>query len=210
MGGGSVDILENEVVGVANGGSDNGDDSHEPVLEQTGQGRVERLAAGPETREGQDTLTTKLLDQTTLGEDDTQDVAKRGQRDKHGQGTLGALAKHVAEERGGHETLAGEDLLLGHTRKVRDVDEHVEDRDGADGERRGDLERADGVLGLAEGVVGVAVADIGPDDAVKRGDDTISAAGRALKGVGQVVGGVLEVDERRDDDDEHDDELDRA
>lgn len=157
------------------------------MLKQTGQGSVEGSVAGEESRKGQNALTAKLLDKTALREDDTQDVAKGRQGDEHGERSLGSLAKHVSKERGGNKALGFENLLLGHTGKVRNVGEHVEDRDGADGQGGGDPEGSGRVLGLAEGVVCVAVADETPDDVVKRSDDTIGTTGSALKGIVKAV-----------------------
>lgn len=180
-------LLENKVVSITCRWCKDSNHGNGPVLKQTGQGSVEGPVAGEESRKGQNTLTTKLLDKTALREDDTQDVAKGRQGNEHGERSLGPLAKHVSEERGGNKALGFENLRLGHTGKVRNVGEHVQDRDGADGQGSGNLEGSGWVLGLAEGVVCVAVANETPNDVVKRGDDTIGTTGSALKGVVQAV-----------------------
>lgn len=180
------------------------------MLKQTGQGSVEGPVAGEESRKGQNTLTAKLLDKTALGEDDTQDVTKGRQGDEDGERSLGPLAKHVSEKRGGNKALGLENLLLGHAGKVRNVGEHVQDRDGADGQGRGNPEGSGRVLGLAEGVVCVAVADETPDDVVKRGDDTIGTTGGALKGIVKAVDllDLFDIGQGRNDDNDDDANLD--
>jgi hypothetical protein len=205
-----VNILENKIISIARRRCQNRDDSHEPMFKQTSQRRVEGLATAPEPGEWQDALTTELLHQTALREDDTQDVTKGGESDEDRQSALGTFAKHVSEKGGSNEALGGENLLLGHTGKVGNVDEHIQDRDGADGEGRSDLECADGVLHLAHGVVGVGVSDVTPDDVVQRRHDAIGTSSGALERVGEVLGGVLEVDQRRNDDDENNAELDNS
>lgn len=210
------DILENEVVGIAWWGSEDNNDTDQPMLEETSERRIERSVARPESRKGQNTLTAKFLNKSTLGEDDTEDVSKGRQGNKDGERALRGVAKDVAEERSGDETLGSENLLLGHGGEIGNVDEHVHDGDGADGQGRGNLEGALRVLGLAEGVVGVAVADITPDDVVQGRDDAIGAAGGALKGVGEVVGLLVDLEvaaqrhEAGNDDDEDDEQLDDA
>lgn len=182
------------------------------MLKQTGQGSVEGSVAGEESRKGQNTLTTKLLDKTALGEDDTQDVAKCRQGDEDGERSLGPLAKHVSEERGGNEALGFENLCLGHAGKVRNVGEHVQDRDGANGQGSGNLEGSGRVLGLAESVVCVAVADETPNDVIKGGDDTIGTTGRALEGIVKAVDllDLFDVGQGRDDDNDDNANLDNT
>lgn len=186
------------------------------MLKETSQGSVEWSVAGPEAGEGQDTLTAKLLDKTTLREDDTEDVAKGRESDKDRQSALGSAAENVTEERGGDETLGGENLLGRDSSKVGNVDEHVDYGDGDDGDGSSDLESADGVLGLAEGVVGVAVTDETPDDVVESGDNTVGATGGSLECVVEVVGLLVDLemsaesDEAAEDDDENNDDLDYA
>jgi len=211
------DDVEDEVVRVAGRRGEHDDDGHEPVLEEAGERRVEGLVAGPEAREGQDALAPDLLHQPALREDDGEHVAEGGQRDEDRERALGLLAEDVAEEGGGEDAARGDDLLARHGGEVGDVREHVEDGDQAKGERRGDLERAHGVLRLGQGVVRVAVADVRPDDVVQRGDDAVRAARRAGEGVGEVVGLLdaglqvaREGGEAGADDDEEDDELDDA
>lgn len=182
------------------------------MLKQTGQRGVEGTVAGEESRKGQNTLTTKLLDKTALGEDDTQDVAKSRQGDENGESSLGSLTKHVSEERGGNKSLGFENLLLGHTGEIRNVGEHVQEGDGANSQGSGNPESSGRVLGLAEGVVGVAVADETPNDVVKRGDDTIGASSGALKGVVEAVDllDLLDVGQRCNDDDDDNANLDNT
>lgn len=210
------DKVENEVVSITRRRCEDDNDTDQPMLKETGKRSVERSVAGPEAGKGEDTLTTKLLNETTLRENDTENIAKSRKSDKDGQGTLGSAAKDVAEERGSDETLGSEDLVSGDGGKVGNVDEHVEDRDGDDGNRGGNLESADGVLCLAEGVVGVGVADKTPDDVVQGSDDTVGASSGSLKGVGQVVGLLVnlevttESNETTKDDDQDDDDLDNT
>lgn len=186
------------------------------MLKETSQRSIERAVAGPEAGKGQDTLTTELLHKTTLGEDDAEDVAKSRQGDKDGQGTLGGGTHDVAEQRGSNQTLRGDDLGLGDGGKVGNVDEHVQDRDGDDGDGSGNLESAHRVSGLAQGVVGVAVTDKTPDDVVEGGHDTVSGGLFAVKGILKVVGLLVELDvttegsETGNDDDQDDDDLDYA
>lgn len=182
------------------------------MLKEAGERGVEGAVAGPEAGKGQDALAAELLDKAALGEDDAEDVAKGGEGDKDGEGALGRLAVHVAEERGGNEALGLEHLRLGDGGKVGDVGEHVEDRDGADGEGRGKLEGARRVLGLAEGVVGVAVPDEAPDDVVEGRHDAVGAAVGALKGIVQVVdfANLFQIGERGDNDEDNDENLDYA
>lgn len=153
------------------------------MLEQASQGRVERLVAGEEAGERQDTLTAQLLNDTTLREDDRHDVAESRESDEDGESTLSLGAEDVAEERGGKDAATVGNLIAGNGGEVGNVDKHVHDANGDDGDRCGALEGADGVLHLGHGVVGVAVADVRPDDVVKRRHDTVRRAGRALKSV---------------------------
>lgn len=203
-------LLENEVVSIACRWCKDSNHGNGPVLKQTGQGSVERTVAGEESRKGQNTLTAKLLDKTALGEDDTQDVAKGRQGDENGESSLGPLTKHVSEEGGGNKSLGFENLLLGHTGKIRNVGEHVQDGDGTNGQGSGNLESSGRVLGLAEGVVRVAVADETPDDVVERSDYTIGTAGSSLKGIVKTVDllDLLDVGQGRDDDDDDNANLD--
>jgi len=188
------------------------------VLEEAGQRGVEGPVARPEAGEGQDAFPAQLLDQAALGEDDAEHVAVGRQGDEDAQGALGGAAKDVAEERGGDEAAGGDDLVLGHGGKVGNVDEHVEHRDDADGQGRGDAQGPDGVARLAQGIVGVAVANVAPDDVVKSRDDAVDAARGALEGIGEVVRllvlGELEMAGQRHpaahDDDEDDNDLDEA
>lgn len=206
----SDNLLDDEIVSITSGRGDDGNDCDEPVLHQTRQRGIEGAVAGPEARKGEDALTTELLDEATLGEDDTKDVSEGRESDEDTEGTFGRLAKHVAEEGGSNKALAGQNLFLGDPNEVRDVGEDVQDSDTQDGERGRDLEGADGVLHLAQGVVGVAVADIAPDDVVEGGDDSVGASSGALKGLvsRQGVGCLVQADERSDDNDEEDDDLD--
>lgn len=210
------DEVENEVVGISRRRSQDDNNADDPVLKETSERSVERSVAGPETREGQNTLATELLDKTTLREDDTEDVSESRQSDKDRHGALSSRAHDVAEERSSDETLRGNDLSFGDGSEVSDVDEDVDDRDGDDGSRSSDLEGSHGVASLAEGVVGVAVTDKTPDDVVQSSDNTISAAGSTLKGVLEVVGLLVSLEmtakgnKTADDHDEDDEELDDA
>lgn len=180
------------------------------MFKEASQRRIKRTVASPEAGEWQDALAAKLLDQTSLRKDDTQDVAKGRERNKDRQSTLGRLAIHVAEKRSSHETLRLEDLLLGDGSKVGNVGEHIQDGNRANGQRRGKLESARRVLGLAKGIVGVAIADVAPNDIVQRRDNTICASRGALKrlGKGVVLADLFEIDERRDNDEYNDENLD--
>lgn len=184
------------------------------MLKEAGERSVERSVASPEAREGQNTLATEFLDETTLREDDTEDVSKGRQSDKDGHGALSSRAHDIAEKRGSDETLRGNDLSLGDGGEVGDVDEDVDDGDRDDGSRGSDLEGSHRVAGFAEGIVGVTVTDKTPDDVVQSSDNTISAAGSTLKGIAEVVGLLISLemttksDETADDHDKDDDELD--
>lgn len=184
------------------------------MLKETSERSVERSVASPETRERQNTLATEFLDETTLREDDTEDVSERRQSDKDGHGALSSRAHDIAEERSSDETLRGNDLSLGDGGEVGDVDKDVDDGDRDDGSGSSDLEGSHRVAGFAEGVVGVAVTDKTPDDVVQSSDNTISATGSTLKGVAEVVGLLISLemttkgDETADDHDKDDDELD--
>lgn len=201
--------VEHKVVRVARWGGQNRNRRDEPVLKEAGKRGVEGAVARPEAREGKDSLAPEFLDQPALGEDDAQDVAKRRQCNKDGQGPLGRLSKHVAEERGRHQALRFQHLLFRHGRKVGHVCEHVQDGNGAEGQRGGELERPGRVLGLAEGVVGVAVTDKAPNDVVQRRDDAVRTAGRALERLGEsvVLPHLFEIDQRGYDDDDNDQDL---
>lgn len=205
-------LLENKVVSITCGGCEDGDHGDEPVLKQTSQGSVERTVASPQARKGQDTLSAKLLDETALREDDTQDVAKGRQSHKDGESSLGALAKHVTEEGGSNESLGLKNLCLGHTSKVGNVGQHVQNSDTANSQGSGDLEGAGRVLGLAEGVVCVAVANETPNDVVQRGDYAVGTSSCALEGVVEAVDllDLLDIGQRSDDDDDDDANLDNT
>jgi hypothetical protein len=127
---------------------------------------------------------------STLREDHAEDVSIRRQRHEHTERPLCLFTEHVPEERSGEDPTGTDDLRLGHRGEVGDVDEHVHDGDRTQSERRGDLERADGVLGFGKGVVGVAVPDVRPDHVVERGDDPVGAPGGPFESVGEVVGWV--------------------
>lgn len=136
------------------------------MLEETGERSVEGLVAGEEAGEGQNAFATKLLDNTTLGEDDGENVSEGGEGDEDGEGTFSPGTEDIAEERGCKDTTAVGNLLAGHGSEVGDIDKHVENADSDDGNGGGALESTDGVLHLGHGVVGVAVANVGPDDVV--------------------------------------------
>lgn len=169
-------------------GSKHGDDANQPVLEETGQGGVERSVAGEETRPGQNTLAAELLDQTTLGENDTENIAKGGQGDEDRESTFGSAAHDVTEKGCRHKATTLKYLLSRDSGEVGNIDQHVKDGDGDDTDRGGNLEGTDGVLGLAEGIVGVTVSNVTPDDVVESSDDTVGAAGGSLECVLEVLG----------------------
>lgn len=209
-------VLEYKVVRITRRRRQHDDDRHQPVLKETGQRGVEGAVARPEAREGQDALTAQLLHQAALGEDDAEHVSVGRQSNEHAQRALGCAAKDVAEQRGGDEAAGGDDLVLGHRGEVGNVDKHVEHRDDANGQRRGDAQGADGVACFAQRIVRIRISNVAPDDVVQGRDDAVGAARGALKGVGEVVRllvlGELEVAGKRNpaanDDDEDDDDLD--
>lgn len=207
------DEVEDEVVGISRRRSENDNDANDPVLKETSERSVERSIASPETGEGQNTLAAEFLDETTLREDNTEDISEGRERDKDGHGALSSWAHDIAEERSSDETLRGDDLSLGDGSEVGNVDEDVDDRDRDDGSRSSDLEGSDRVARLAEGIVGVAVTDKTPDDVVQSSDNTIRAAGGALKGIAEVVGLLVclematKSDKTADDHDKDDEEL---
>ena len=183
------------------------------MLEQTGERRVEGSVACPETRKGEDALTTELLNQATLREDDAEDITKRGQSDKHGESALCGATKNIPKERSGYQATSCQDLFLRNGGKVGNVDKHVENRHDPDGQRGCNLERSDRIAGFAKGIVGVAVANIAPDDIVERSDNTICTPSSSFKGIGEVVRflGKLDVAAKcnpaRHHNDQHDDEF---
>lgn len=180
-------LLENEVVCIAWWGCEHDYHGHEPVLEQTSQRRIERPVAGPETREGKDAFTAELLDKTALGEDDAENISKGRERDEDGECALGLGAKHVTEQRGGDEAFRGDDFLGRHRGEISNVDEHVQDRDGSEGQRGRNLQRPNRILGLGERVVGVAVSDVAPDDIVQRSDNPVCASRGSLECMVEIV-----------------------
>lgn len=210
------DEVEDEVVSIARGRSKDDDNANDPVLEETGQRSVERSVASPETGERQNTLATKLLNKATLREDNTQDVAESRKGDKDRHGALGSRTHDVAEERSSDKTLRGNDLGLGNSGEVSDVDEDVNNGDRNDGGRSGDLESAHRVASLAESIVGVAVTDETPNYVVQSSDNTVGAASGTLESAAQVVGLLIDLevtaesDETADDHDEDDGQLDEA
>lgn len=210
------DEVEDEVVSIARRRSKDDNNTNDPVLEETSQRCVERSVAGPETGEGQNTLATKLLDKATLREDNTQDVAESGKGDKDRHGALSSRTHDVAEERSSDKTLRGNDLGLGNSGEVGDVDEDVNDGDRNDGGGSSNLESAHRVASLAESIIGVAVTDETPNDIVQSSDNTVGAASGALESAAQVVGLLVDLEvaaesgETTDDHDKNDAQLDEA
>ena len=186
------------------------------MLKETSEWRSKRLVAGKEARPREDALSTELLDDSALGKDDREDVAKRRKGDENAQRPLGLFTHDISEERGGEDPTRAQDLGSRDGRKVGNVGEHVQDGDDTQGERGGNFECPDGVLGLGKSIVGVRVANVTPDDIVEGGDDTVTRPGRPGKGVGKVVGLLLnldvsaEGDEAANDDDQQDRNLDDA
>jgi hypothetical protein len=113
-----VDSLEDEIVRISGRWGEHDNDADEPVLEEACQRSVEGLVARPQSRERQDSLAPEFLDQSALGEDDAEDVAKRGQGDEDAEGPLGAVAKDIAEKRGREDATGTEDLVFGDGGKV--------------------------------------------------------------------------------------------
>lgn len=179
------------------------------MLEQTGERRVEGSVASPKTGKGQNTLTSQLLNQSSLREDNTEHVTEGGQRNEHRQSTLSLVAIHVSEQRCGNESLGFKHLLLGHTGEVRDVGEHVKDRNGAQSQGSSELERSGRVLGLAQSVVGVGVADVTPDDVIQGGDNAVRASSGSFKRVVEAVvfADLLQVGQRSHNDQDNDEDL---
>lgn len=54
-------ILKDETIGVTGRRSEHDDYGNDPVLKKAGEGCVEGFVAGPESREGEYALATKLL-----------------------------------------------------------------------------------------------------------------------------------------------------
>ena len=71
------------LVGIGNEWSrgDEHDEGDGPLQSETSEGRVERLVAGEELGEGEDTLSSKLLVDSSLGEEDGKDVSDGGEGD---------------------------------------------------------------------------------------------------------------------------------
>ena len=101
------------------------------MLEETGEWCVERTVASPQLRPWKDTLATEFLDQSALGKDDAQDVAECREGNEDGEGALGSGPEDVAEERRGDKALRGDNFLGGNGGEVGNVDQHVQDRNGA-------------------------------------------------------------------------------
>lgn len=157
---GRLYLLQNKVVSISRRWCKHDDDGDNPVLEEASQGSVEWPVAGPEARERKNALTTELLHDSALGENNTQDVAKGRESDENREGTLSLLAHDVAEERSGENATRREDLVFRNGCEVCDVGKHVKDCDATKSQRGGELERLDGVLRLGQSIVGVAVADV--------------------------------------------------
>lgn len=157
------------------------------MLKQPRKRRIERPITRPQSRERQDTLSPKLLHYPALREYHTQHVTESRQRDENRQRALSPRAENIAEQRCGDEALRRDDFFCGNSGEVGDVDEHIEDCNGAKGERGGAFECADGILGFAQGIVGVAVANVAPNNIIEGCDDAVCATGGADEGVVEIV-----------------------
>lgn len=151
-----------------------------------------------------------------------QHAAQATNGDKHRQCLdRGGLAKHVLEKESGNQQLRLYNVRLSHGCKVGDVGQHVQHRDGADGQRRRNGERPPRVAHLAEDVVGALPPAIGVDDAedgIRVGPEAAGAVARHV-GAGEGVLKVVRVvratvtrqrGEAREDNDEHHDNLEDA
>jgi hypothetical protein len=206
-------LLQDEVVRISRRGRKHDDHGDEPVLEKTGQRRVEWAVAGEEAGVWQDALTTELLDDSALGEDHRQNVTEGGQRNEYREGALGSRSHDIAEERGCEDTPRREHLIFGHRGEVSNVGEHIEDSNTSERHGSGEFEGTDRVLRLGQSVVCVGVPDVGPDDIVEGGDNSVRAACRSCKGIVEVVrifdfDGAPQSSESGKDDDQEDSQLD--
>lgn len=223
--------VDDKVVGVTGGQGEDGDETDGPVEAETSEGSTEGLVGSPELGEGEDTLATKLLVDTTLREDDTHDVAKCRESDEDVEGASGAGTIDIVEENGSDERARVDDLLLGRGCKVGNVGEDVEDGNEANRKRSGNADGALGVFDLREScsqrcfsltrsrcrltVVRIAITDVAPDYVVKTEAEGAGARGGALECVGEVVRLVdlemaAEGDETGDNDNDKDDQLEHA
>lgn len=181
------DDVEDKVEGISWWWRQHDDNGDNPVFEKTDKWGVEWLVGSPETRPWKNTLTTDLLNQTTLGEDDGEDVSEGGERDEDRKSSLSLWSEHVAEERGSKNTSRRQDLLAWNSCEVCNVGQHVKDGDGTEGSWSGNLQSLDWVLGLGKSVVGVGVSNVRPNDVVESGDNSVCGSGSSSKGIGEVI-----------------------
>jgi hypothetical protein len=208
-------LLEDEVVRISRRGREHDDHGDEPVFEQTGQGCVEWAVAGEEAGVRQDALAAKLLNNSALREDYRQNVTKGRQSDEDRKGAFGSRSNDIAEKRSCKNASRREDLILRHSGKVRNVGQHVKDRNAPERQRGGEFQGSDRVLRLGQGVVCVGVTDIRPDDIVESSDDSVRASCCSCEGIVEVVrvfdfDGTTQSREAGEDDDQEDGQLDES
>lgn len=81
-----MEHTEQERVTVSTGRSKDDDEGDGPLQTETSKGGVERSIAREELGEGEDTFSTKLLVDSSLPEEDGEDVSDGGERDDDGNG----------------------------------------------------------------------------------------------------------------------------
>lgn len=143
-----MNVLQDEIIGVARRRRKHDDDRDEPMFEESHERRIERLITSPEPRPGNDALPTDLLYDcrlhislkftihlsrkvnnlgkndgltSTLREDNAQDVAKGRQGHEDGERALGAWTEHVAEKGGREDAAGADDLVFGHGGEIGDL-----------------------------------------------------------------------------------------
>lgn len=183
-----------EVVSISGGRGQHDHDGDTVMLKETSHGGVEGLVGGEDVGKRENTLSSELLDNPTLRENDRKNVTKSRESNKDRHGLLGALVESNSEEGGSQNSARLSNLLSGNNSKVGNVTEHVEDSDHDQGQRTSNLQGSNGVLGLGKSVVGVGVTNKGPNDVVESHDDSVSGSLLgAREGVSEVGVGVLDV-----------------
>lgn len=94
-----VVLTEQETVRVSTRRSEDDDQSDGPLKRKTSEGGVERLVRGKELGEGQDTLSTKLLVDSSLREENSKNIADSLivvyiQKSKEGVNGLAPVEEH--------------------------------------------------------------------------------------------------------------------
>lgn len=180
--------VQHEVVSITWRWGHDGDDTHDPVLEKTNKWSVERFLGGEESGEWQTSLTAQLLDNSTLGENDRQDIAQGGEGDENRGGLFSALTKSVSEESRSHNSTRSTNLVSWHNSVVSNVYQHIKHGDGKQGSWSSDLQSSDWVLDLTQGVVGVGVTNVRPNNVVQSIDNSETGGCGAVEGIGEIMG----------------------